>query len=376
MKTCFRIPRLLIPRENFRTWAVPAEDCAHGDEKFWQEVEHTVGDAPSALRFLLPFYHKEADKDIFDIEIVTHMYEALEDGTLEKLNRGAVLTIRTFPDGAVRQGIVAAFDLEQYGEGEKALFRPAYPPKDSPETVAVRRLAPLEFSPAVVYYRDKRGKVMRDISAEELELLYDFDLMQGGGNLKGYFLPEDLAADMLGAMPRHGTAFLVAEGAEFVSSAKRFWEELKPTLPADNLQFHPARFVLAEFVDLTALPVRSPMCRYLACGDQADLALLSKAVKSKRDGDLLCAVHPGADAIRKADAALSRIAAQKGGEVQYFSGRTEVKRALAEGGIAICFPPFSDDDFFEAAEAGFPPHCFPEIGGTRYILEGREISYD
>ena len=379
MKSCFKIPRILIPRENFSLWAVPAGDRMPADRGLWERVEHTVGDSPSALRFLLPQTCGEASGEDVQ-EIRSRMYAALEDGTLEKLNRGAVFTERTFPDGTVRQGIVAAFDLEQYSDeaGEKALFRPAAKSADPARDLSVRRACPLEFSPALVYFRDKKGRVMQ-VRTDDLELLYDFELMEQGGTLKGYYLPDDLAAEMLGDISLRGTAFIVAEGVDFVAAAKRHWEQLKTTLPADCLASQPARFVLAEFVDLTAQPARAPMGRYLSCGDDAALiAALSKAIKVKRDGSLLLSVRTGADVIEKADAVLLRLMREKGGDVQYFSRRADLKRALSAGGVGICFDPFTDDDWFDAVSGGayLPAHCFPSDGASRYLLEGREIAYD
>ena len=57
--------RILLPREGAeRTWSVIACDQFTSDRTYWERVERTVGDSPSALRLILPeAYLEERDPD-------------------------------------------------------------------------------------------------------------------------------------------------------------------------------------------------------------------------------------------------------------------------------------------------------------------------
>lgn len=196
MKYCLRVPRILLPESGFEKWSVIACDQFTSDPSYWERVRKTVGNAPSSLNMILPEIYLGEDDEERIAEIHENMYAALENGYISKLNRGCVLCERTTASG-VRRGIVAAIDLEAYtterGETSPIRSSEAVVPSRLPARVAVRKGAPLEFPHAMIFYRDKKDKIMRMLAEEDLEVLYDFELMEGGGRLKGSFVPEYLA---------------------------------------------------------------------------------------------------------------------------------------------------------------------------------------
>ena len=106
-------------------WAVVACDQFTAQPEYWHQAEALVGDAPSALRLILPeAWLPECDARIPAIHGTMARY--LEEGLLVlAVKDGFVLTERTTPTG-VRPGLVAALDLEAYDfrPGSRSLIRP------------------------------------------------------------------------------------------------------------------------------------------------------------------------------------------------------------------------------------------------------------
>ena len=388
MKNCLRIPRILIPREGFEKWAVIACDQFTSDREYWKRVERCVADAPSTLRFILPEACLGEEEEERISAAREHMYEALESDKLVKLNRGLVFTERTTREG-VRRGIVAAFDLEAYScepgvpapiRSSEEILKDRLAPR-----IAQRREAPLEFPHALIFYRDKKEKIVKGLLREELEKLYDFDLMEGGGHITGWFLPEYIAADVVQSMHAKGDpVFAVADGNHSVAAAKAHWEEVKKTLTEAETRAHPARFMLAEFVNLyDPAVVFHPIHRLVKETDaEALIDFVSRSIKCKREGNVLTPALPAqAESIRRIDALLEQFVRASGGTIDYIHGsKTLARLAEGEGCAGVRMPALEKDEFFPALKGGvnLPKKAFSvgDAKSKRYYLEGREISYD
>lgn len=387
MKSCLKIPRILIPGEGFEKWAVIACDQFTSDTEYWKRVEKTVGDAPSTLRFILPeAYLGQDDEDAFE-KIKASMYSALESGALFKLSRGLVLTRRATSAG-VREGILCAIDLEEYttGRGESSLIRSSEEvvPARLPARIALRKRVPLEFPHALVFYKDKKNKVQKLLKGEDLEKLYDFELMEHGGHIRGYFIPEDLSLSLVRLLYSRGEpCFAVADGNHSVAAAKAWWEELKETLTERERNTHPARFMLVELVNLYDEAVTfHPIHRLLKDVDPETFCdYFSRAVKCKRTGNVLYPALPaGAAGVQTCDELCESYVKANGGAIDYIHGKNELE-ALATGeNVGIVLKALEKDDFFSQLEGGgnFPKKTFSvgEANDKRYYLEGREISYE
>ena len=53
----FRPAEILLPVGDLRRWSVVACDQFTSDGEYWAEADRFVGDAPSALRIMLPEYY-------------------------------------------------------------------------------------------------------------------------------------------------------------------------------------------------------------------------------------------------------------------------------------------------------------------------------
>lgn len=382
MKSCLHVPRMFLPKSPETRWSVLA-DRFSSDRDYWARVEKAVGEAPSALRLILPEVYFGEDDEARIQEIRATMFRALEEEWIVKLNRGFILTERTLKTG-VRRGIVAAIDLEavSFERGESAPIRPAE--EIAPDKVAVyralRQKTPLELPHAVAFYRDKKNKVIDGLLRENLEEVYDFALIEGGGNLKGYFIPDYIACDVARMLHTRGEPnFVLAEGSDFVAAAKAHWEELKPSLTPEERFGHPARFTLVELVNLCDSAVTLHAVHRLVTEVDAEALcdFLPRRIKCRREGNLL---YPNAGA-GEINAVLKEFIRANTGKIDYiYSEKTLREKAEREDGVGIAMKALDKEDLFDLLKGG---KCLPRgsisIGGdaeARYCTESREISYD
>lgn len=264
---------ILLPdfsRTDGSRWAVVACDQYTSEPAYWQDAARTVGDAPSTLRMILP----EVYLDQRDARIPA-IHEAMEQAQAQILHAHgeAMLYLeRTQSDGRIRRGIIGALDLEAYDyrRGAESLIRATegtvldrIPPR-----VAVRRGAPLELPHVMLLIDDPMHTVIEPLAepASSRAAAYDFDLMLGGGHVRGCFLTQkeiERTADALSALvtpkamaERYADAslapllFAVGDGNHSLASAKAHYEELKASLGEEAARTHPARYALCEVVNL------------------------------------------------------------------------------------------------------------------------------
>ncbi len=240
-----------------KLWSVVACDQYTGEPAYWHRVEEAVGDAPSTLRLMLPeVFLGEADARVPAIHAAMRNY--IENGVLHTHRRRAVWLERTQSDGRVRRGLVAAIDLEEYdfSEGSESLIRPTERTVADriPPRIGVRRGAPLEMPHVMLLIDDPGDSVLWRFSGRAADA-YDFDLMEGGGHVRGGFVGatemqdvnaalDELAAQSTGKAP---ILFAVGDGNHSLATAKTVWEEYKA---AGAPMTHPARYALCETVNL------------------------------------------------------------------------------------------------------------------------------
>ena len=382
MRSCLRIPRILIPRDGKTEWSVIASD-RYPQEAYWERIGTRVGDSPSTLRFILPeIFRADADEDRLKL-LRENMYAALEEDWIVKLTRGFVLTERVLPSG-VRRGIVAAIDLEAYSSehGERTPVRAAMEIDRASMKAYLqqRKTASLEFPHAVVLYRDKRDKVMRGLYKEDLEQLYDFELMEGGGRIRGLFIPDYIAHDVALELQSRSDCFAVVEGNDSVAAAKAHWETLKPTISEAERLNHPARFTLVELVNVYSEAVELQCVHRAVKGvePEAFCDFLMRNMRCKRRGNVIYPELPttAANAI-KIDELIERFIRANTGKIEYVQSEEALLARAADDCAGVVMKPVDRDGFFDEIVSGrsFPKRTLA-LNEARYYLEGREISYD
>ena len=271
MRNCFYPADILLPdflKVSGEKWATIACDQFTSEPEYWEAANSFVGNSPSALRLILPeVYLEESDKRV--PEINGAMKEYLSDVLLS--NEDSMIYIeREQPSGGIRRGIVGMIDLEKYyyKKGSDSLIRATEGTviERIPPRVAVRRNAEIELPHVMLLIDDPEKTVIEPlIENTALTPAYDFDLMQGGGHIKGYFVGkaeqerivaslESLASDEATAA-RYGEGlapllFAVGDGNHSLASAKASYEEIKAQIGEEAAKSHPARYALAEIVNL------------------------------------------------------------------------------------------------------------------------------
>lgn len=260
------IPRLLLPRDDvdLSTWAVIACDQYTSEPEYWDELDRQVGDAPSSLRLILPeCYLDDPDRDRRIGKIQQTMGAYLRDGVLRELAPGFVYVRRMTGHGRLRQGLVAALDLERYDyrPGSAGLIRPTEQTiaERIPPRKAIRGGAPLELPHILVLVDDPENRLFGHLAAstDRLPLLYDFDLAAQGGHVTGFHVAEEsilaTVAYALAGLVREtaGASLLyaVGDGNHSLATAKAVWEETASNA-AGGTADHPARWALAEIVNV------------------------------------------------------------------------------------------------------------------------------
>ena len=265
---------ILLPRDcAYSKWSVVACDQYTSQPEYWQRVEERVGSAPSTLRLILPESRLEGPDTQTDImEINSTMSRYLREGRFQ-VHPDAVFYIeRTLDGGKVRRGLVGRIDLEQYDyePGSAAPIRATEGTVLSriPPRVAVRKNAPIEL-PHVMLLADDPGRtVIEPLSGQTAEMrpLYDFDLMERGGHIRGWELTPAqweqtvcalaALADPDAFKARYRTSglpvmlFAVGDGNHSLATAKECYERQKKLCPPEQWDSLPARYALVELNNL------------------------------------------------------------------------------------------------------------------------------
>ena len=407
---------ILLPKKDvdMSKWAVVACDQFTSEPEYWERVEKTVGDAPSTLRLILPEANLKAPNvDEFIADINASMSKYLEEGIFETLKDSLIYIERGQSDGKIRHGLIGMVDLDQYDftPGSGALIRATegtvldrIPPR-----ARVRRNAPIELPHVMLLIDDPEKTVIEPLTAaaDKMESVYDFDLMENGGHIKGYKLSAaqiDAVADALTGLTtdeamksKYGVSgvapllFAVGDGNHYLATAKSCYEELKRNHPGEDLSNHPARYALVELENIhDSAQVFEPIHRVVTgCDPKA----LRKALESQAcaEGGFPVTWYAGEESgTVLLDRSLSELAvgvlqgfldsylADHPGEVDYIHD-DDALIALAKQPNAIGFllPAMEKSQLFRGVIAdGILPRKTFSMGHSRekrYYLEGRKI---
>ena len=209
---------ILLPAKNPEKWAVIACDQYTSEPEYWENVKKTVGNAPSAFNIIFPevFLGKNNADRISKINATMKSY--LENGVFKEYKNTFVYTERTLKNGKTRRGIVGLIDLDNYSyeKGSKALIRAteATVKERIPARVEIRRGAHLEMPHVMLLCDDPENLLIGGLASNtgDFECLYDFDLMCGGGHIRG-FAPDKAATE---ALRRHTEELLRKNGGDLL----------------------------------------------------------------------------------------------------------------------------------------------------------------
>jgi len=407
--TIFSPAKILLPHAetsaDWQKWAVIACDQFTSEIGYWEDCCRLIGNAPSAYDYILPEAYLETDREAKKAgEIAAKM--ASFDGSSMQSFCGIIYLERTLPDGSVRHGMVGKLDLEAYSyaadshspvRATEATILSRIPPRQK-----IRAEAAVELPHILVLISDTpQDGIFASLakSKGELPVLYDFDLMLGGGHVCGYGVAgaalENLMEKIGGYEAKNagGTVYAMGDGNHSLAAAKAHYESLKASLGVEAAMEHPARYALCE---ITALEDDSlefePIYRLLAGCDTQDLLQALEAVTAAGDGEQSITVCVGDNAqvrhFTERTHALTvgtlqnfldaYVAAHAGVTCDYIHGEDSV-RTLAKnaGHVGFVFDSLQKSELFGYVNAyGTTPRktfSMGEARSKRYYLEMREI---
>ena len=260
-----RPAQILLPAAGVKpeTWACIACDQYTSEPEYWEKAFAVAGDAPSAIRLILPEYNLKNSESLIT-QIHSTMADYLAQGLLTPaVNPGFILCERTIASGT-RLGLVCAVDLEQYSfeKGSLPLIRPTEQTITDrlPPRLKIRRGAPVELTHIMILIDDPDRTVLEPLQADKAALrqVYDFDLMMNGGHLAGWAVDsaEKLAQvdrslnALMDTKGEHPLLLAVGDGNHSLATAKAYWNEIREGLSEAEREKHPARFALCEIVNI------------------------------------------------------------------------------------------------------------------------------
>ena len=330
MSNCFNPANILLPNDgiDMEKWSVIACDQFTSQADYWDAVEKYVADAPSTLNVVFPEIYLGTTTKQERIKYINNTMDIyLADGTLKQaVADGYVLVERTTESG-VRLGIVGLIDLEDYDfdPKNKTLIRATEGTVISriPPRVKIREHAAIELPHVMLLVDDpvdgQNGELCRNESQENavniaaikhgiieyvyairdtLRKLYDTELMQEGGHIRGYAIEGEAAKQLTEAFAAKqescgGFLFAVGDGNHSLATAKTCWENIKKLgkFTEEQLEIHPARYALVEICNLHSEALEfKPIHRLLTNVDVKDMLSFFEAEITKQglesaDGD-------------------------------------------------------------------------------------------
>ena len=408
----FKSADILLPQNaDLEKWAVIACDQFTSDPAYWQRVRSFAGDGPSTIHMILP----EAELGSGDeAETVKKINAAMDRYLKEDVFRvypdSYIYIERTLVDGSIRPGLLGVVDLEAYDyhvgsdspirATEKTVLE-RIPPRQR-----VRKDAPIELPHVLMLCDDDQMSLIEPVAAvrDSLPLLYDFQLMEQGGRIRGWLVQGDVAKafdDRFTAfsdtfqekypdLPGASVLLAVGDGNHSLAPAKSCYEALKAERPGEDLSGHPARYSLVELENIhDPSLVFAPIHRIVTgvdgqqlladlgaccaeggyevgwvCGDQQGKVYLDRA-----KGELAVAVL---------QEFLDRWLAEHQGQIDYIHGDEEVTQlGRQKDAVAFLLPPMEKHQLFRGVISGgaLPRKTFSmgHAREKRYYMEGRAI---
>ena len=386
---------ILLPAEKPEKWAVIACDQYTSEPEYWENVRKTAGDAPSAFNIIFPeaFLGKNNAEKISKINSVMKSY--LEGGVFKEYKNTFVYTERTLKNGKTRRGIVGLIDLDNYSyeKGSKALIRAteATVKERIPARVEIRRGAYLEMPHVMLLCDDPENLLIGGLASNigNFECLYDFELMCGGGHIRG-FAPDKAAAE---ALERHteellrknggDMLFVVGDGNHSLAAAKEcaalggshYALVEVVNIHDSSLEFEPIYRVLFGVEPEKVIKDFTEKCggEYRGADAQRFRCVYGSTEKE-------ISVHPISKlAVGTLQAYLDDyLKAHKGAEIDYIHGENSLKKlAETRNALGFLFDGMKKEELFDTVrqDGSLPRKTFSmgEADDKRFYLECRKL---
>jgi len=388
--------KILLPREgiDLNKWAVVACDQFTSEPEYWDEVTAYVGDSPSTLRIILPeVYLESPDKEARIEKINATMKDYLDSGILRERFEGLMLVERE--TRKKRRGLVVALDLEnyEYTKGSKTLIRATEGTVESriPPRLEIRKNALVELPHIMVLIDDPNKTVIEPLFEENLEKVYDFELMMRGGHIKGWKIDDQNLIERINQnleklISSDGFLFAMGDGNHSLATAKAHWNNIKNNLNEEEKINHPTRFALVELVNVhdeglefepihrVIFGVESDKLENFLAGEGKEVKMVSngeeKIIRLKEVGSNLVV----GDLQKLLDEFLEQNLEVK---IDYVHGEEAVKKLAVGNNVGFILEGMKKEELFPTVEkdGALPRKTFSmgEAEEKRYYLESRKI---
>jgi hypothetical protein len=432
-----QIPRILLPKNDIdlTRWSVVACDQYTSDHAYWNRIDANVGQAPSTVRITLPEIFLEApDVETRISSIHSTMKSYLDRGVLQELGEAIVYIERYTQTSGLRQGLLFAMDLERYdySRDSQTLIRATegtivdrIPPR-----LRVRKAASVEIPHIMILINDPDKKLIETVASniKSKRKIYDIPLMEHGGNLAGYAIDDsdavseliNVLTDLLDKTEKEQNTtsplfFAMGDGNHSLATAKAHWEAQKSALHSaglseDEIMAHPARYALAEIVNIHSPGLRfEPINRAIFCENLSDMSSFIqknplvkkasiidesalKALLASPEGQTCAGIWDGSQyyALEFADPAsklppafIDEIFSSWNSEktpkarIDFIHGWEDTKKLSAEGAIGCFVPVIARERLFQwVADKGPLPRKAFSMGDAeekKYYMECRKI---
>lgn len=270
----FKRANILLPKNiDMTKWSVVACDQYTSEMDYWEKVEEEVGASPSTLRITLPeIFLEDSNVNERINKINSTMEEYINKDLFTELKDSMIYLERTQKDKRVREGLIGMVDLEDYSyeKGSQTLIRATEKTviERIPPRLKVRENALLELPHIMILIDDENKTIIENLKNEvtDEDMVYNFDLMENGGHIKGYKLSNDSMTkvekglenlcnkeyfeDKYNVKDKGILLFAMGDGNHSLATAKANYENLKKTMKEEEYLNHPARYALVELVNL------------------------------------------------------------------------------------------------------------------------------
>ena len=414
----FKRANILLPKNiDMTKWSVVACDQYTSEMDYWNRVEEIVGDSPSTLRITLPeIFLEDSDVNERINKINNTMKEYMDSDLFYELSDSMIYLERTQADGRVREGLIGMVDLEDYSyeKGSQTLIRATEKTviERIPPRLKVRENALLELPHIMILIDDEKKNIIESLKNEvtDSDIVYDFDLMENGGHIKGYKLSNDSMSKVeeglefladkdyfekkYNVKDKGVLLFAMGDGNHSLATAKANYENLKKTMSEEEYLNHPARYALVELVNLHSDALEfEPIHRVIFDTDVDKLVNdLYKYYDINEDGNgeyfelvtrdmdkKLYISNPKSNiSVGSIQIFLDEYLKDNKGKLDYIHGdETTRNMGREEGNVAILFEAMPKEELFRTVilDGALPRKTF-SMGHSydkRYYLESRKI---
>jgi len=382
---------ILIPNTDLEKWATIACDQFTSQRDYWENVRKEAGNAPSCINITLPeiYLNDNSEKRISDINKTMIRY--LDDGLFTEYKDALILVEREVTGGKIRRGLIGAFSLADYDyqKDSKPLIRPTEGTVVSriPARVDIRKGACLELPHIMILMDDGGEMILESVDTSSQKLLYDFELMLGGGRIKGWLLSDEAENSILSRLnvladtcsSEGKMLFAVGDGNHSLAAAKA---------SAGIIGSEEAQYALAELVNIHSEGIEfEPIYRVVFNVDADDFIEKLKQRfpdSSGRKTEFFSADKNGTVYLDGLEADVLQkfiddyISGHPESEVDYIHGESAVRELSAKRNtVGFLFGGMDKSELFDYVnEHGVLPRKTFSIGHAvdkRYYLEARVI---